>query len=143
MTQKSNDWFEVSKAQESKQKHINVRDSLTTSQIKNLHNVAASTVSCDTHGDPKNEKHNLEDNDPIQKSNVFKHAHSFGEDIHDEDDNISSFKGRKSKPSIYHFKKEDVEGVNKTINFEKDQQETYRKGDVFTSKASDIWFNFK
>ena len=141
MTQKSNDWFEVSKAQESKQKHINVRDSLTTSQIKNLHNVAASTVSCDTHGDPKNEKHNLEDNDPIQKSKILKDAHSSEEDSHDEEDN-NGFKGRRSKATINLFE-EDKEGVDKTISLEKDHQETSRKGDIFALKASDNWFNFK
>ena len=142
MTQKSNDWFEVSEAQKLKQKHLNARESLTTSQIKDLHNVAASAISCDTHGDPLNGKHNLEDDDPIQKSNVFKDGHSSGEDIHDEDDNIG-FKGRKPKATINLFEKEDEDGADKTINFEKDQQETSRKTDIFTSKASDIWFNFK
>ena len=141
MTQKSNNWCEVSKAQESKQKHINVQDSLTTSQIKNLHNVAASAVSCDTHGDPLNGKHNLEDDDPIQKSKILKDAHSSEEDSHDEEDN-NGFKGRRSKATINLFE-EDKEGVDKTISLEKDHQETSRKGDIFALKASDNWFNFK
>ena len=141
MTQKSNDWFEVSKIEKTKQKHLNAQESLTTSQTEDLDNIAASAISCDTHGDPTNGKDDLEEDDSSQKSNALKDAHSSEEDSHDEEDN-NGFKGRRSKATINLFE-EDKEGVDKTISLEKDHQETSRKGDIFALKASDNWFNFK
>ena len=143
MTQKSNDWFEVSKIEKTKQKHLNAQESLTTSQTEDLDNIAASAISCDTHGDPTNGKDDLEEDDSSQKSNALKDAHSSEEDSQDEDDK-SGFKIRKQpKGIINYFKKEDVEGVDRAIGLEKDKQETSEKGGIFTLKASDNWFNFK